>query len=242
MANQPLYRSVRDQIVEGLVRREWRPGDAMPSERQLAARYGVGISTIRAAIGELETSNVLIRMQGKGTFVAQHGARENRYRFFNVVRNSGVKEPFHRELLSLKREKADARSAAALQLPAGPRSLEVFKARIRLEALKEPFAVADLTVSAQRFPGLDANGIPDGEGSLYSLYQATYGVNVIKVVEQFVAVMPPATIVRMLKLPQGEPVLEIRRVAYTFNDEPVELRATWVRTKHCHYMIAQGGS
>ena len=213
----------------------------MPSERELAARYSVGISTVRAAIGELVSSNVLIRMQGKGTYIAHHSAPQNRYRFFNVVREDGVKRPFNRQLMSLKREKADAKIGATLQLPSAGSAAEVIRARIRLRADTAPVAVADLAVPVRLFRGLDVNGMPDGEGSLYSIYQAAYDVNIIKVIDKLAAVMPLAAVARALDLSSNEPVLEVRRVAFTFNDVPVEVRTTWVHTRHYHYLITHGG-
>jgi GntR family transcriptional regulator len=242
MSTQPLYKSVRDQIVQSLVRHEWQPGQTMPSERELAARYGVGISTVRAAIGELVSANVLTRMQGKGTYIAHHSARDNLYRFFNVVGQDGTKASFQRELLSLKKAKADAQTAASLKLRRNGRADDVHKARILLSSGTAPFAVADIALPMRLFPGLEARSLPDGEESLYAIYQAHFGINVVKVVEQLVAVIAAPAVGRVLRLVRGEPVLQIRRLAYTFNDLPVEQRLTWVNTRHHHYLITQGGA
>lgn len=242
MSSQPLYKQVKEQIVEGLARNEWRPGEMLPSEKHLAAHYGVGISTIRAAIGELASSGVLVRTQGKGTYVAHHSARGNLYRFFNVVRNNGDKEPFHRELLSLRKERADPKTAARLQVPEERRLPDVYRLRIRLGATYPGFALADIVVSAHQFPGLDARSVPDGAASLYALYQTHYGVNIIRVVEHLYAVRAGAIVAKLLGIDRSEPVLQIERTAYTFNDVPVELRTTWVHTRHYHYLMAQGAA
>jgi len=239
MRAQPLYKQVQEQIVESLARNHWRPGEPIPSEKQLAAHYGVGISTIRAAIGELAASRVLIRTQGKGTFVAHHNARGSLYRFFNVVSNRGDKEAFDRELLSLRRERADARTVAGLQLSA-TRPGDVYRLKIRLSASYPRFAYAEIVVPARLFPGLDATRVPDGPASLYALYQAKYGVNIVRVDENLYAVRAGPAVGRALGVERGEPVLQIDRVAYTFNDLPVELRSTFVHTAHYHYFIAQG--
>lgn len=242
MPSQPLYKQIKEQIVGSLVRHEWRPGEMIPSEKQLAARYSVGISTVRAAIGELATSGVVIRTQGKGTHVAHHSARGNVYRFFNVVRNNGEKEPFYRELLSLRKERADVNSAAQLQLPFARRSPEIYRLKIKLSATYPGFALAEIIVPAHLFPGLDAKAVPDGPASLYALYQANYGVNIIRVTENLYAVRAGAAVAKGLRVDRTEPVLQIDRVGYTFNDAPVELRTTWVHTKHYHYFITQGAA
>ena len=240
MPSRPLYKQVKDRIVDSLVRNEWRPGEMIPSEKVLAARYEVGLSTVRAAIGELASAGVLIRTQGKGTYVSHHSARDKLYRFFNVVRNNGEKEPFHRELLSLRKERADPRTAARLQLPAQRRTSEVFRLRIRLSASHPSFACAEIVVPAHLFQGLDTRAVPDGPSSLYALYQATYGVNIIRVVESLYAVRANTAIAGILRVDRDEPLLQIDRVAYTFNDMPVELRTTWVHTRHYHFLTMQG--
>ena len=242
MPSQPLYKQIKDQIVESLVKSEWRPGEMIPSEKQLAARFGVGISTIRAAIGELVTSGVLVRTQGKGTYVAHHNARGNVYRFFNVVRSSGDKETFYRELLTLRKERADVKTAASFQFPRNRRAPEVYRMKIRLSASFPNFALAEIVIPAHLFPGLDAKVIPDGASSLYALYQANYDVNIIRVVDSLYAARAGPGVAKLLGVDPAEPVLQIDRVGYTFNDVPVEVRTTWVHTKHYHYLLMQGAA
>jgi GntR family transcriptional regulator len=240
MASRPLYKQVQDEIVDSLVRKEWQPGEMLPSEKQLAARFGVGLSTVRAALSELATSGVLLRAQGKGTFVAHHSARGNNYRFFNVVRNNGEKEPFHRELLSLRKERADTHVAALLQLPTGRRARDIYRLRIRLSATYPGFACAQIIVPAHLFVGLEANAIPNGGSSLYALYQARWGVNIVRVDERVFSVRAGNAVAKMLAIDASEPVLRIERVGFTFNAVPVELRTTWVHTAQYHYHTSEG--
>jgi len=240
MPSQPLYKQVKDEIVENLVRNEWRPGEMLPSEKQLAARFNVGVSTIRAAVGELATSGVLVRTQGKGTYVAHHSERGNAYRFFNVVCNDGRREPFHRELLSMRKERADVKTAARLQISTDRRAPDIYRLRIKLSATYPAFACAEIVVPAKLFLGIDTKAVPDGPTSLYGLYQARYGVNIIRVEEEVFAVRAAASVARTLGIKPSEPVLQIERLAFTFNEVPVELRTTWVHTRHYHYRIVQG--
>lgn len=242
MPTRPLYKQIQEQIVDSLVRNEWKPGEMIPSERQLALRYSVGISTVRAAIGELVVSGILIRTQGRGTHVAHQGARGALYRFLNLVGNDDVKKPFHREVISLKTAKADPRISGVLQFPAHERSLRTIKLKIKLSTNQSFVALAEIIVPNYLFPGLETVGVPDGAESLYAIYQANYGVNIIRVVERIYAVKAGTAVAKALDLETNDPVLEIHRIAYTFNDVPVEIRRTWVHTKHYHYLIAQGTS
>ena len=241
MTSTPLYREVRDQIVQSLVRSEWQPGEPLPSEKELAKRYFVAISTVRAAIGDLVDSDVLVRKQGKGTFVNQHNFRGSRYRFFNVVPNRGAKEPFNRKLISIRKEKADAEAIRTFGLhTTRSGGGDMYRMRIKLSARGQAFAVADVVVPIHLFKNLDVNGIPNGDESLYTLYQQKYGVNIIRVVEQLYAVKASSSVAKALSLLPDEPVLEVRRIGYTFYDVAVEQRTTWIQTRDYHYLVTQG--
>ena len=72
----PLYQQIKDLILQSLQTGEWKPGEAIPSEMDLAARYRVSQGTVRKAIDELSADNLLIRRQGKGTFVATHAEQQ----------------------------------------------------------------------------------------------------------------------------------------------------------------------
>ena len=69
----PLYQQIKAMLLASLQAGEWQPGEVIPSEFELAARYEVSQGTVRKAIDELTAQNLLIRKQGKGTFGAtQH--------------------------------------------------------------------------------------------------------------------------------------------------------------------------
>jgi len=240
--NVPLYKEVRDQIVRSLVRSEWQPGDVLPSEKELAKRFSVAISTIRAAVGELVAANILVRKQGKGTFVAHHNNPTQLYRFFNVVRNHGGKEPFMRKLLSMVKERADHEAIRVFGLTNARRGGDIYRIRIRLSAHGPAFAIADVVLPVHLFPNLKEEHIPDGPQGLYAVYQEKYGVNIVRVVEELFAVGASARVARALSLDPGEPLLEVRRTGYTFNDVAVEQRTTWIHTSNYHYHVTQGAT
>ena len=89
-AFKPLYLQVKDVLVERLAAGEWSPGGAIPSELELAAQYGVSHGTVRKAIDALADDNLVVRRQGKGTFVATHTEeRASNFRFLRIRRNDG---------------------------------------------------------------------------------------------------------------------------------------------------------
>ena len=88
-AFSPLYQQIKGLMLQSLKTGEWKPGEAIPSEMELAARYRVSQGTMRKAIDELTLENLVVRRQGKGTFVATHAEQHVQFRFLKLVPDSG---------------------------------------------------------------------------------------------------------------------------------------------------------
>jgi GntR family transcriptional regulator len=241
MAKRPLYKEVREQLTKSLIEGEWRPGAMLPSEPRLADRYNVGISTIRAAVRELEMANVLVRAQGKGTFVARFDEREGVHRFLNIVRDDGVSEEPHRKMLTFERIDAPPRIAEALHLPRTGTGGKVFKFTTLVSLAGNPIYHSNVYLPVALFPRLSRSRLPYGNRSLYSLYQQQFNVNVTKVADSITATPAPAMVAKLCDLRPGAPVLWLNRIAYTYNEVRVEVRQNWINTAHHCYRIAQGG-
>jgi len=212
----------------------------LPSEPKLAKRYGVGISTIRAAVRELEDAKVLMRAQGKGTFVLHFDDRESTHRFLNITKDDGTAVPTDRKLLALERIPAPPDVAEMLRLPrTGPRE-NVFKLTTVVRLGGMPVYYSNVFLSARIFPRARKSLIPDGSKALYSLYQQNFNVNVTKVIDSLSTVPAPAEVMRHCALATGTWVLKLRRVAFTYDDLPVEMRTNWISTAHHCYRIVQG--
>ena len=85
----PLYRQIKALILQALEAGEWRPGQAIPSEQELASRFNVSQGTVRKAIDEMAADNLLVRKQGKGTYVASHNDPRAMFRFLRLVPMDG---------------------------------------------------------------------------------------------------------------------------------------------------------
>ncbi len=240
MTKRPLYKEVREKLTRSLVDGEWRPGEMLPSEPQLADRYGVGISTIRAAVRELEDAKVLMRAQGKGTFVLHFDERESTHRFLNITRLDGTSLPTDRTMLSLARIAAPDDVAEALRLPRGGDKEQVYKLTTLVRLDGKPVYYSNVYLPAQAFPRLRKAQLPDGNHALYSLYQQHFNVNVTRVVDSLSTVPAPAEAARLCALRPGTWVLKLQRVAFTYSDVPVEARFNWISTAHHCYRIVQG--
>lgn len=238
----PLYKQVRAALVHGIESGEWKPGDMLPNERALAGRYGVGISTLRAAIGELAAMKVLVRRQGRGTYVCREDERRNVYQFFHLVRDDGVRELPVSTLLDIRRMRSDVATAEALRLPRGATSQWIYRLRNLLTVEGVPVVVSDIAAPTKLFPGLTEERIRAGGRTLYAVYQSLYGINIVRTDEELRAVRCNPVVARLLQLAPAEPVLEVRRLARTFHDVPVEVRTSIMRTTHYHFALSQGGT
>ena len=231
--SQPLYKEVKSRITRSLIAGEWKPGAAIPSESRLAAQFHVSVGTIRKAIDELVAEKIVVRQQGRGTFVTIHSEDRQFYYFFHIVGRKGGKEPPSHELLSLQTVKADVETASQLGLKPGER---VHRIQNVLKLAGRPVIFDELRVAAARFPDFTAANFGARDGTIYGLYQARYGINVVRIGERLSAAPAPARIANVLGLSAASPMLVIRRVAYTYHDEPVELRTSWVNTRDHEYL------
>ena len=237
--DDPLYKHVKSRIVESLREGEWKPGELLPSEARLAELFKVGVATIRAAVGELAAAGLVVRLQGKGTFVAVHDER-GIYRFFHVVRDGGERELPRSNLVSVAKGTADDETADLLQLPRSPRRHEVWRVRNVLHMGEAPVVVSDVQLPVELFPGLSAKRLRESGRTLYAAYQHLFGITIVKIREDLKAARADEVAAEHLKMRQGEPVIEMRRVAYSFDRRPVEVRRSQVDTRANHYRYEQG--
>jgi GntR family transcriptional regulator len=235
----PLYKELERQLRDALARGEWKPGEAIPAERSLSQRFGVSIGTVRKAIDELCSANLLIRQQGRGTFVATHNRDRMLFYFFHVAPESGAKEYPDVRLLSFARGKADRAEAEGLGISPGD---AVVRIRNLLHLSGRPVIVDDLTLPSARFPGLTEARFAGRTSTIYNLYQEAFGLSVVKTRERLRATLADADSASVLGIARGTPLLAIRRTAYSYNEDPVELRRSLVDTRQHEYWADIGMS
>lgn len=222
------------QIIGG----RWRVGERLPPERELATHHGVSRSTVREALDELERAGLLVRHQGRGTFVAPRRLELSLLGHFTIVdavRSSGG--AVTTRLLS--RETVAADPALAGELGVEPDAPLLHLCRLRL-ADGVPFMLENTWLPLDRMPGLDAAEI--GEGSLYALMRDHHGVVLERATESFEPVVLRRAEAAALDQPTGSPALLLRRVTFDTAGVAVEaaravLRADRVRTlveRHVH--------
>ena len=230
----PLYRQIKGLILQALDAGEWRPGEAIPSETELAARFNVSQGTVRKAIDEMAAENLVVRRQGKGTFVATHSDPRAFFRFLRLVPLSGEAIEQSSSLpLECWRAKAGPEAARTLALKLGDPIIIV---RRLLKFSEKPVVVDEIYLPGEIFTGLSLDVLKDHQGSVYSLFESRFGVRMIRAEERIRAVGADRANAELLHVAEGSPLLSVERVSYTYGDRPVEWRRGLYSTaEHCYY-------
>jgi len=234
-AFSPLYQQIKVLILQSLQDGEWKPGDVIPSEMDLAARFRVSQGTVRKAIDELAAENLVVRRQGKGTFVATHAEQQVQYRFLRLLPDTGdasSEGPAQRRFIECKRLRAPADIARALGLRSGDAVLHV---RRVLSFQQVPTILEDLWLPAAPFKGLTAERLDNYRGPMYALFETEFGVRMVRAEEKIRALAASEPACELLSIKAGEPLLSVERTAFTYNDLPMELRRGLYRTDTHHY-------
>lgn len=237
-AFSPLYQQIKGLILQSLQSGEWKPGEVIPSEMDLAARYRVSQGTVRKAIDELSAENLVVRRQGKGTFVATHAEQQVQYRFLKLQPDTGDVQsegPAERSIIDCKRLRASAEIARALSLRTGDTVLQV---RRVLAFGGVPTILEDLWLPGAPFRGLTAERLSEYHGPMYALFETEFGVRMVRADERLRAVNPDAPQAALLQVDTRTPLLSVERIAYTYHDTPMELRRGLYRTDTHHYRNA----
>ncbi|MBK6715333.1 MAG: GntR family transcriptional regulator [Burkholderiales bacterium] len=232
-AFSPLYQQIKALIMRGLQGGEWKPGEAIPSELDMAARFRVSQGTVRKAIDELAAENLLVRRQGKGTFVSTHAEEQVQYRFLRLQsEEGGAAQPMQRHFLDCRRARASADVARMLELRAGDTAVQI---RRTLSSRDRPVVLDDIWLPGALFKGLTAERLSEYRGPLYGLFEAEFGVRMIRAEEKIRAVSADAGSADLLKVPVGAPLLSVERLSRTYGDKPVEWRRGLYNTENFHY-------
>jgi GntR family transcriptional regulator len=220
--------------VAGLDNGEWPPGEAIPSEMALAQRFRVSQGTVRKAIDALAAQSLVIRRQGKGTFVSTHTEEKTSlFRFLRIRRNDGRDEYPASRLLDVRRGKASTEVARSLELKMGD---AVIVLRRVLEYGGQPVVLDEIVLPAALFKGLTKTKLDAYRGSMYSFFETQFGVRMLRAQEKLRAVGADAISAAILDVRAGEPLLAVDRVTLTYGDRPVEWRRGLCTTRHHFYV------
>jgi len=226
---KPLYAQVRDALVQRIADGRWKAGGPLPSETQIAAELRVSQGTVRKALDEMTADNLLVRRQGRGTFVATHDEARILFQFFKLKPDAADGVFPESEVLEAAAGDADSAEAAKLGLFAGE---PVIRIR-RLRSLGgRPCIVETIVLPAAIFEGIQDDDIPN---NLYDSYARRFGVTIAGGRETLKAVAASPETAAALGLRAGAPLLLIDRVATSLDGRPMEWRVSLCETSAVHY-------
>lgn len=228
----PLYRQIKELMTNSLESGEWKPGDLIPSESLLATRFGVSQGTVRKAIDEMAAEHLLVRRQGKGTFVASHSDPRSFFRFLRLAANEGELPQLKSIPLECWRAKAGVEVAKTLAIEPGAPIIIV---RRVLQMGNEPAVFDEIYLRGELFSDLTLDILKTEVSSMYSLFESRYGIRMIRADERLRAVPADRVSADLLKVPEGSPLLLVERVTFTYLNRPVEWRRGYYSTQNFHY-------
>lgn len=229
----PLYAQVHAGIIQRIVAGVWKPGEMLPSEGRLAEEFGVSQGTVRKALDALAAENLVLRQQGKGTFIAAHTPERALFHFFKITGDDGSHQLPTGRVLSCARRRPSQEETQKLALAPGAKVVHIQRVR---DLAGRPAIVEKVVVPARLFPDL---GQPSPEAlpnTLYKLYEEKYGVIVAQAIERLRAVAARKSEAALLNVPVGAPLLEVERIALTLDRMPVEWRVSRCDTRGHHYL------
>lgn len=231
--SRPLYSQIRELLIGRMLSGDWRPGHMLPSEFKIAEEYGVSQGTVRKAIEDMEVDRLVVRRQGKGTFVIARALPATHFQFFRIASDNGGKLlPSVNRTLFIRKEAATAAEIKALELK---RDAQVYRFHRVRSFNNVPALLEQITLPETIFPNFDELYRADPQPHVYVFIERKYGVVSMRAEEQLRAVAATEDEATALSLKPGTPLLRIDRVGYGIGDKPFEMRVLLCHTVAHHY-------
>jgi GntR family transcriptional regulator len=223
-------------LIERVVNGEWGPGEMLPSEMRLAVEYNVHQGTVRKALDAMAMRNLIVRHQGKGTFVASVSMRHSPFRYFKLVFLNNPAERPVSHFISITVAQASKQEQSALQL-AGPEDKVVRATKVRAYGAV-PAIMEEIAYPEGMFPGLADLFRKLHPDTTYGLLEQKYRVLITTVKDQIGSAAATSLDAEHLKVAIGEPLLRINRTAFAVDGRPAEWRVSRC-TNACEYVLDQ---
>lgn len=231
--NAIFYRKVKSILISEIASGVLIPGVKFPNEKTLALRFGVSIGTLRRAVEELVAENILVRQQGRGTFVRNLDQERFLFQFFKLADRSGHFEYPSVKLISFECSPATAEETKVLGLNG---ETNVFRFENILSLKGHPTVHDRISISSKLFEGLTEKQLVGRNGTIYELYQRDFGITIAGADERLRAENLDARSAELMGLFEGAAVIRIERTAYTVDNFPCELRISIVDTRSVDYV------
>jgi len=229
-STRALFLQVRDELATRISAGAWKAGALLPNELQISAELGVSQGTVRKALDLLEAEKIVIRKQGRGTFVVDHDTDEMAIRFSSFFDDEDQKITGQATWSEVVFDLPSAKECKALAIATDEKIVRV--RRVRSHA-GDPFLYEDAAIIARHFPGITTDGL--GSYRLTALAQR-HGVQLSHAKERIEPALCPAEMAPRLRIPEHHPILILRRVAYRLDGAAVEHRVAWGHLRGLQYI------
>ncbi len=228
----PLYAQIKQLLIQRVLDGEWRPGEVLPSEFKIAAEYEVSQGTVRKALDDMAGDKLVVRRQGKGTFVSARSSQHVPFHFFRLLNDKG-----HQDLpktLNMESQLAEPNAAEQEALGIG-KDVMVYRLE-RLRTIEDkPAMIGRYSLRTDMCPGIEKLAL-EKDTNIYVLLEQEYGILVVKAVEKIRAVGADEHDAGLLGIDEGMPLLEIERIGLSIDGKPVEYRIDRCVTRNHHYL------
>ena len=228
----PLYHQIRTLLLQQIESGRLKPGDAVPTERELIDRYGVSRITVRQALNSLAVDGLLYRQPGRGTFVRRSRIEQE------LASLTGFSEEMiargltpAARLISTTMLQPDAATATSLRLAPGQRVFHMVRLRL---ADREPMAVDVTYLPSDLGENLLKCNLDE---ALYALLEEKCGVELDWGDQAIEARLADDLTAKLLAIKKGMPILFMERVVYSVDGRPVEFTQTSYRADRYAYRV-----
>jgi GntR family transcriptional regulator len=228
----PLYHQIKETITRQIFSGRWRPGHELPSEADLCAHFGVSRGTLRRALDDLQNRGLIVRRQGRGTFVESpkfEGSVLGSYR--NFTGGALPHDPVSR-VLGIERKRATIDMQRLLQLDKRDHVYEVRRVQFMGGI---PITLSTSFIPAALAPGLDKSDLE--HELLYNLLEQRFGLVFLRAEEFLEPVIADDFVAQKLEVPEGTPVFLVERHSFVLDDKPGEFRQAYMRGDRYRYRI-----
>lgn len=215
----PLYEQALENLLERIEAGEFKPGDKLPSERELSDELGINRMTLRQALGLLEQQGLVERRVGAGTFVSEPKVEREADSLFQFTKHlSGRGFDTGARVVFAETRPARKGIAERLQMPEG--SPVYYGRRLRLIA-GVPMMLEKYYLPVVLYPGFERFDL--AVRSLYDIIHADYGIRIAHAELVYEAVSASEYEAGLLGVADGAALMRETRVAYNDADQPVEV-------------------
>ena len=236
-AGRPKYGQLMDALRARIRAGVYQIGDLIPAESRLQAEFGVSRITVRRAVDELAREGILLKEQGRGTYVSRVLEITQGLNTLSTVTDTLLQMGLTPENveIALAMEEASESLAAALQIEPGAPIWHLFRLR---SAHSTPICLTDNYILPDHVPGFSRELL---RASLYETYEQVYGLTLARGEEIVTAGAATPEEAAKLDLRPGAPLLIVARTTYLDSNQPIERAIVRSRPDRYHYAVTLTG-